>query len=59
MMMLALARLVALLRDQPATLVATVHDEVVFLEANDGRRGCAPERADFKPGRVEAWADVG
>ena len=34
-MMLALARLHAVLRDQPATLIATVHDEAVFLVPND------------------------
>jgi DNA polymerase I len=36
-MMLALARLHAVLRDQPATLIATVHDEAVFLVPNDMR----------------------
>ena len=35
MMMLALTRLHAVLRDQPATLIATVHDEAVFLVPND------------------------
>jgi DNA polymerase I-like protein with 3'-5' exonuclease and polymerase domains len=34
-MMLTLARLHAVLRDQPATLFATVHDEAVFLVPND------------------------
>ena len=34
-MMLALARLHTVLRDQPATLIATVHDEAVLLVPND------------------------
>ena len=34
-MMLALARLHTVLRDQPASLIATVHDEAVLLVPND------------------------
>ena len=34
-MMLALARLYSSLRNQPATLIATVHDEAVMLVPDD------------------------
>ena len=58
-MMLALARLHPVLRDQPATLIGTVHDEAVFLVPNDIQVAVAVAIADIaRKEMVAAFLDV-
>jgi hypothetical protein len=50
---------VAVLRDQPATLIATVHDEAVFLVPNDMQVAVAIAIADIaRKEMVAAFLDV-